>query len=366
MARPPLFIDGRRLTPHATGVGRYLSLLLETWATDASSLPFEPVVILHRDRPLELDPWKAVFRSETISPRIPGWLWENFALAAASRRRGALLAPANLVPHRWMGPVVLVVHDTFCEHDDTGISPLNRLRFRGRYRRSACRADLILTPSASTANDVRKYFGIPAHRVRVVRPGLKPLFCDDDPQGKPILDTVPSHQPYVLFVGKVSGRRGFPAIAEAVRGLVESGKPMKLVRVGPPLVHTLDTPHTIDLGHVSDTRLCSLYRNALALVWPSLREGFGLPVLEAMANGCPVVTTPRNALSELADGCCLAIDEASPDSIAAAIVTLTADESRRRMLIAAGYGRASQYDARSFANRVADETYRVIERNRVA
>ena len=81
-----------------------------------------------------------------------------YALASADRRKGILFAPANLVPRRWQGPIVLVVHDTFCEHYDAGISRMARLRFRSRYRRSALRADLILVPSESTASDVRQFY----------------------------------------------------------------------------------------------------------------------------------------------------------------------------------------------------------------
>jgi glycosyltransferase involved in cell wall biosynthesis len=359
MPKPTLIIDGRRLTRHATGVGRYLSVLLDTWARSPGTLPFEPTVIRHQTRPESLDPWASVFRHAVVGPKAPGWLWENACLATAALRDQALFAPANLVPYRWRGPVVLVVHDTFCEHADARIPLVNRWRFSGRYRRAAQRADLILTPSAATAQDVRQFFGIPAQRIRVVRPGLAPIDSKGESFASATADTPPIPERFVLYVGKIAARRSFPAVLEAVEriGAVE---PLKLVRVGPPLPSPIRSSSLIDLGHVSDDVLNCLYRRAVALVWPSAREGFGLPVLEAMAFGCPVVTTPKNALFELADGACLPLTDVSPETIAAAILRLMHDESLRESLCRAGKMRAAAYDPCAFADEVASSIAGVI------
>ncbi|MBI1322218.1 glycosyltransferase [bacterium] len=350
--RPVIYVDGRRLTAHATGVGRYLSLLLESWAEAVERLPFEPVVILHQERPGHLDSWRQAFTCEVIGSRAPGWVWENFCLAALGRREGLLFAPANLVPRRWRGPVVLVVHDTFCEHADAQIPWKARLRFRQRYRYSARRADLVLTPSEATAGDVRRHFGVPDERIRVIRPGLRSTRTDVTP------DEIRKYayladSPFVLFVGKTSARRDFPAIAEAVEHISLGGRDLKLIRVGPPMAEPVRTETLIDLGHVPDSVLSWLYGHARAMVWPSAREGFGLPVLEAMAHGCPVISRPLNALAELCDGACLALPDTKPESIAAAILALIEDGEQRRRLIRQGLDRAKAFDGRTFADEVA-------------
>lgn len=347
-----IHVDGRRLTAQATGVGRYLSLLLESWADAADRLPFEPVVILHQDRPGHLDPWKRSFTCEVSGSQSPGWVWENFCLASRGRRDGLLFAPANLVPRRWRGPVVLVVHDTFCEHADAQIPCLARLRYRERYRRSARRADLILTPSEATADDVRRHFGIPASRIRVIRPGTRRVTDDITRNSIKGYEHL-ADEPFVLFVGKTSARRDFPAIAEAVEHISLGGWDLKLVRVGPPMAEPVRTETLIDLGHVPDSVLGWLYAHARALVWPSAREGFGLPVLEAMAHGCPVITRPVNALAELCGGACVGLADTTPESIAAAILPMLEDGELRAGLIRKGLERAKAFDGQTFADEVA-------------
>jgi|GEM_PF-1467184 len=350
--RPIVVVDGRRLTAQATGVGRYLSLLLDRWAESAESLSFEPVVVLHQDRPRSLDPWKSVFRHQVIGSGSPGWIWENLHLAGAGNRELTLFAPANLVPWRWQGPVVLVVHDTFCEHADAQIPWMAKLRFRGRYRRSARGADLVLTPSRSTAEDVRRHFGLAPGRVRFIRPGI-PQVPDRSSDPDSLATRLGLDSPFVLFVGKTSARRDFRAVIEAVARISERGTNLKLVRVGPPSAEPTRSSHTLDLGHVPDELLAGLYRQALALVWPSAREGFGLPVLEAMAHGCPVITRPVNALSELCQGSCLELSDTRADTIAAAITEIMADTELRSRLIRSGLERAKVFDDRHFADEVA-------------
>jgi alpha-1,3-rhamnosyl/mannosyltransferase len=350
--KPKVIVDGRRLTPQSTGVGRYLSLLLDHWAEAAETLPFEPVVILHTDRPKRFDPWKDTFEHHVVGQNSPGWVWENFYLAKSHWRKSVLFAPANLVPRRWIGPVVLVIHDTFCEHPDAKIPMSAKLRFRSRYRRSAHRADLILTPSQSTADDVRDLFRISENRTRVVRPGLPKLFYDV-PGPIPPEITAQIDSAFLLFVGKTSARREFPKIVAAVEQIARTESPVKLVRVGPPSAHKIESPVLLDLGHVSDNVLKSLYRKALALVWPSAREGFGLPVLEAMALGCAVITNPDHALGELCQGVCEPLRGTSQESILRAIRRLLDDKELRNDLALRGIERSKQFDAQRFSSETA-------------
>lgn len=358
-----IIIDGRRLTPRATGVGRYLSLLLNEWAASFPDLPFQPFVVLHENRPIEMDPWKNKYQSRLAGENQPGWLWENISLASSEFRDLPLFAPANLVPLRWRGPVLLVVHDTFCEHPDSGISTLNRLRFRGRYRRAANRADLIICPSNATAADCNQFFQVPESRMRVIPPGLPAAFkpADGLKDNSPV-SGFDLKKPFILFVGKKSPRRHFPQIVEAVQQLQSSGESINLVTVGPdsPDAYRKSTSHPwIHLGHVPDSILIKLYQNALALVWPSRREGFGLPVAEAMACGCPVITNCDHALAEVAGNACLPLQGFTSSDIENAISTLLRDTRLRESLITKGLQQASRFSVGEFAASVAEAIHQI-------
>ncbi|MFM7130563.1 MAG: glycosyltransferase family 4 protein [bacterium] len=352
MPSPNLIIDGRRLVKHSTGVGRYLGLLLNAWAAAPENLPFAPLVKLHRPDRSNAEPWQAVFPSEATGSWLPGLAWENLCLASGRHRHLLLFAPANLVPARWSGPVVLVIHDTFAEYPDSGLTTLQNLRFRRRYRHAARRADLILTPSQSTADDVQRFFQISPNRIRVIRPGLPPDFKPCTPlQSQPTSLLI--DEPFVLFVGKKSRRRAFDHLLQAVAHLRQKGMRIRLVAVGPSLSRQITSDCLTDLGHVSDTTLIQLYRQARALVCPSSREGFGLPVAEAMACGCPVVILAQGALAEVAGNACLALAGQQVADIASAISKLCENNSLRENLVEAGLVRARLFQVNRFADEVA-------------
>lgn len=347
-----MIIDGRRLVRHSTGVGRYLGLLLNAWASWPEKLPFSPLVKLHRPDHSAADPWQAVFPSEAKGTWLPGLAWENLCLASTGHHHLPLFAPANLIPRRWSGPVVLVVHDTFAEYPDSGLTTLQNLRFRKRYRQAAQRADRILTPSQATADDVQRFFQISPDRIRVIRPGLPPDFTPERAsQAKAsgrLID-----EPFVLFVGKKSTRRAFGNLLQAVANLRQNGLPIRLVTVGPSRDVQTTSGCLTDLGHVSDATLIQLYQQALALVCPSSREGFGLPVAEAMACGCPVVTMAQGAIAEVAGDACLSLPGQAVADLAAGVSKIIEDNGLRESLVAAGLARARLFQVCRFADEVA-------------
>lgn len=354
-ALPKIVIDGHRLTNNSTGVGRYLSVLLNQWSYSPHSLPFHPIIIQRQLQTNVRPSWTSAFQHVCRGSRLPGLIWENTVLASREYRHLPLFAPANLVPFRWKGPVILVVHDTFCEHPDSQISTLNRLRFRSRYRHSAQHADLILTPSQATANDVHQFFGIPKDKIQVIPPGIPGIFRPADEITSQSLNSKPECKtPYVLFVGKKSIRRQFPVILKAVQALRISGFQINLIAVGPSSKEVKPEPGLIDLGYVPDQTLATLYQNAIALIWPSSREGFGLPLAEAMACGCPVVTTPVHAIAEVTGQACLALSECSPENIKSAMMQLIKDSDLRNQLILNGLQQSLLFHPQQFAEKVAE------------
>lgn len=124
---------------------------------------------------------------------------------------------------------------------------------------------------------------------------------------------------------------------------------MKLVAVGPKQSDQIQPDFFHDLGYVNDNTLVRLYQQATALVWPSRREGFGLPVAEAHACGCPVITSPSTALAEVAGQACLPIHELTAGEIANAITTLVATPGLRQTLIEKGLEHSRRFSAAAFA-----------------
>ena len=183
----------------------------------------------------------------------------------------------------------MTIHDLSFERDPSVMSRRDRLVFKAVVPRAARKAVRVLAVSERTKADVIELYGVPAERIAVTSHGVDPVFCPgDDAPGS-----------YVLFVGAVQSRKNPLAAADAA---VAVGLP--LVVAGPvrdaALARELERRGADLRGYVTKMELAALYRDAACLVMPSRYEGFGLPVLEAMASGTPVVASPDPALQEVA------------------------------------------------------------------
>jgi len=347
-----IVIDGRRLDATRTGVGRYLESLLAEWS--ATGLPAKDVCVVLADRSgLDRVPRSPGITAEIAAPGFPGLLWERFGLAARLRPGDLLFAPTNLVPAAWRGPTVLVMFDALQEVRPGDFSTLVRLRFGGRYRRAIARADRVIVPSRATAIDLERVYGLSIERVAIVHPAADRAFR---PRGDAVAPPVAS--PFFLFVGKRSRRRNVPAILDAFATHRRRFPESRLVFVGDASATLGTRDGVIDLGHVIEADLHALLANATALLYPSEHEGFGLPVVEAMASGCPVVTLRREALLEAGGDGPLYLDEATPEAIATAMATLASDPPARADRIVAGLAASERFSPEAFAGGVSRELQR--------
>jgi glycosyltransferase involved in cell wall biosynthesis len=221
----------------------------------------------------------------------------------------------------------------------------DRLIFRRVVPRAARAAARILTLSELTKRDLVELYGVSEEKVVVTPPGVDPVFRPDGPSPDGLS---PDGEPYALFVSALQARKDPVAAIEAVALLGDDAP--RLVLVGPDKGGRADAERAVERaglrdrvqfrGHVSVEELAGLYRGAACLVFPSRYEGFGLPVLEAMASGTPVVTTTAGALPEAAGDAAILVPERNPVELAGGIERALADRER---LSAAGLARAAGF-----------------------
>jgi glycosyltransferase involved in cell wall biosynthesis len=272
-------------------------------------------------------------------------------------------------------PAVIFVHDLAFRLRAAEVPWQQRLYFRTVLPRALRQAAGVLVPSETTRKDLLRLYrmeGLPP-KVHVIPEGLAGAV---DPG--PLPDGL--EPGFVLAVGTVEPRKNYPRLLAAYRQLrgralpiLINGRPgvPQLVIAGRPGWAYGDTLSRIQaepgvryLGHVDEPTLESLYRSASVLVFPSLYEGFGLPLLEAMGHGVPAVVGAAGALPELAVGAALSVNAEDPTAIAAGLERLLADESLRSKLGEEGRRRASGYTWIKAAERTLVVLHGVIEKSK--
>jgi glycosyltransferase involved in cell wall biosynthesis len=322
---PQVVINARAAArPQITGV--------ERWAREmAVRLP-------------ELDPERYVVMGPppALSKR-PGQAWEQLLLpaAAAKARARVIYNPANLAPLGWPRNVVQI-HDVVALRHPEWYSAAYVRWQRAMMPRIARRARLVITVSEFSRAELIEFLGVPGERIRVVPGGVDKRFgAGIDPE--PVLRRLGLTKPYVLAVGDRGPRKNLEALRPAVALLRKEG--IELVVAGGGRGHQLGAglAGARDLGYVADDDLPGLYAGARAFALPSLHEGFGLTVLEAMAAGVPVVASQRAALPEVVTGAGILADPDDWGLFGAAVVGAATDEQQRARLREQGRQVAARY-----------------------
>lgn len=343
MAIRPVFINGRFLTQTPTGMQRFAIQLLSYWDEKRAAEKAHSnirVFVPPTDRPLPT--WKTL--PIQILPGGTGHIWEQTTLYRATRR-------GNLINLLGSGPLlhrrqIVTIHDASA-HDTPQF-------YTRRYRMVHLAMGLILgrlakqilTGSNFSKGRLQVAFGIDAEKIRVI-----PIGCDHMAMIASDETVLPRHglkpRGYFLCVGSdtpnkniSSAIRAFAAIETDTLRFVHAGA--RNVRVfrdtgdgeGDPILR---------LGHVSDGELRALYENALAFIFPSRYEGFGIPPVEAMTLGCPVISSRGGSLPEVLGDAALFVDPDDMPQFSDTLASIIADPALRNRLITEGKERASRY-----------------------
>jgi glycosyltransferase involved in cell wall biosynthesis len=298
----------------------------------------------------------------TVMPFPRLWSQVRLPLELTQRRPDLFFSPSHVVPVWCPAPSLTVVHDLAFARFPRAYRPAARsyLRFTTRWAELRCRQ--LIAVSESTRRDLAELHGVDPSRVMVVHPG-----GGESPQGsdRQPVDLLPYgiEGPYALHVGRIEPRKNQLAALQAV----ERVPGLLLVCAGAvadeSMAATLRaSPRCRLLGRVTGELSESLYRQAAALVFPSLYEGFGFPILEAMRNGVPVVTVRSSSLPEVAGEAAL-YAQAPEDvaGLAAQLGRLQADGSLRRQLARAGRDRAAAFTWQRCAAGVAEVIRSLLE-----
>ncbi len=312
-----------------------------------------------------LEPNLDIVRPSRPLRGVEGHLWEQLYLPAASRRR-LLWSPNNTGPLA-VSRQVCTIHDIIPVEHPEWFSPRFAAWYQWLLPRLARKVQHIVAVSEFTKGRIVERFGISPSKISVVWNGVDSEF---NPRPEWEIEQVRAELGigagrYLLTVGSLEPRKNLPGLLEAWRKVsAELPADVSLVVAGAKggsLVfsnaHTGSVPPRVHFtGYVRQEQLPALYSGALGMVYVSLYEGFGLPALEAMACGTPVVTSETTSLEEVAAGCALLVDPESCESIAQGILNVVYDHGLREGLCHAGLDHARQWSW----DRSASETFRVL------
>ena len=255
--------------------------------------------------------------------------WLHLRAARATRPAPDLwLAPTFVSPAAWRGPSVVTIHDlVFLLEPERYRGRLNAWHASRTVRSSARRADRVLCPSTAVGERIIRDLGIDAGKVVAAPWGVSGAFRRPP---------APSAGGYILFVGRWEARKGLEVLHGALREAAARGHRLPLVLAGGPgwgagatVSALLADPGVDAVTDPTDEELAALYAGALALAYPSRMEGFGLPVAEAMACGCPVIASDLPEIRAWAGEAPLYVPAGDPGRLADALIVLATDPERR-------------------------------------
>jgi anaerobic magnesium-protoporphyrin IX monomethyl ester cyclase len=361
--------DGTALRPGRTGVGYYSEHLLHHLAQEAAN---DELIVVSNRAIDTTSPLPSRVRVATPARRVPRLVWmQTLAVTALREVEADVVHFTNgMLPLMSPVPTVVTIHDMSLRLYPRYHPPRRVILNRPLVDLAARRADAIIAPSESAKADIVRLYHLDPKRVHVVYEAAAPSFTRvrDTAALERVRARYGLADRIILYVGTIEPRKNLPMLIEAFAARRRSGElGHQLVCVGPYgwLSRGIDEQITRSqvgdaikfTGYVPFEDLPALYTLAEMFVYPSMYEGFGLPVVEAMACGVPVITGRTAALSEIGGGAIVEVDRIDPATLGRALVEIAASRDRREDLSGRGLARAESFSWRRAA-RESLEIYR--------
>ena len=371
----PIYLDVSAAVHRRAGLGRYAESLARALVP---LIPDQLALFYNREQGIEPLAGLEHLPSTTVALGYKPWrmlVWAGQLTRVGFNR----LVPAVtlfhatehlLLPLRGV-PTVLTVHDLIFRHLPEHHKTLNRWYLNLTLPLYCLRATHIIAVSQQTRRDLITFYGLPPEKISVIHEAADRRFRPQSPENvASARERYRLPERYLLFVSTIEPRKNLTRLLQAFERVHAAGLTDALVIVGKrgwlygdffaaveksPVRQVVIFP-----GFVPDADLPAVYAGAQALAFPSLYEGFGLPVLEAMACGAPVVCSNRSSLPEVAGDAALLVDPLDVDALAAALAQVLSDETLRREMRARGLTQAAQFSW----ERTARETLAVYQKVR--
>lgn len=368
-------VDARPLAEEISGIARYTFETL----SHMSRLGHKWYLYSHRPIPTADQFGSNVcIRHLNFRTRASRMLWAQTVLPywALQNQADLFWSPAHRIPQLLSHkiPRVVTIHDLAWVHAGQTMRPLSRWMDKLLVPEAVRHSDRIISVSDHTANDLVREFPSAQEKVRVVKEGVT-LFDEPPSSAELLIWAEKLSRPYVLFVGTLEPRKNLGRLIAAYAQLPDQMRDIAdLVIVGGKGWGSVDpegwarrygVSHRVKvLGYVTDAQLCLLYSKALFLAMPSLYEGFGLPLLEAMSIGIPVLTSNASSMREVAGEAAILIDPMSIASISDGLKKLLSNKNVRVRLGEAAKKRAGQFSWELTARRTLDVFEQAVDTRR--
>lgn len=353
-----LGVNGIRLVGQRSGVGRAIEAILRCLGD--LDHPFSEIRVYSPAPIGDAASFPEGTRNVVLPSRLHPGLWEQITLLRAHGTSGVLFCPSYVMPLLARCPTLLAHHGSYEGYKDAAraYSPWMRLKARVMYDLSAHRASIVSTVSEYSRQDMARYYRLNPGRIHVIPEGV------DTRLFRPVPDrearsswrrrVLGEDRPFLLYVGKPTLRRNLPNLLRAFQWLKrERGLPHRLLLIGTSLPGTSFerdiaelglTNDVVAIGYMAHQDIVLAYNACDVMIYPSSYEGYGMPVLEAMACGAPVIALDNTAFPEFAGGVARLLPDARVETLANGIDRLLASPAERERMLRDGPIRAARYD----------------------
>lgn len=338
---PPakITINATHLGRRVNGIGTYIVNLLHQWTLQPTNLLFD--VYLHEQArqhvaaisfPRNFQVYWIGSRHFPDTANLRRLLFSN--CLAIARNAGVIFNPSQLEMTFAGARAIVTVQDLIPIQIKDHYQKKQNYFYRFLVPRGLAKAEAIITPSKATQQALCSYYNVPPEKINVIPYGVRAM---------PASAVAPPVRKYILFAGRIVPYRNIDTLIRAFLKIQHSVE-HDLILAG-EICCDLKIPQSnnrvIVRGYVGGAELSALYRGASVFVFPSLAEGFGFPPLEAMACGCPVITTAEASLPEVCRNAAFVVDPRNEDSVAAALIEVLTNHELRTRLIREGFSRVA-------------------------